>query len=98
MIIGPSGRAIERLVKRSTPGSRSRIGRVWCPNDGCLSPGFLGRQSQFEDLGPGGTDLFQQRTGSVLQTVAPANFLDLRSDFRVPVGGQVREEVVFDLV
>src|SRR5690606_26281766 len=80
---GPSsGRGLE--------GASRRSGRRW--------PLPRPRQSQAQDALPDRTRLPSQRSGCVRQAEPLAQGADPRRDLRVPVAGQVGEQMMLDLV
>ncbi len=92
-----AGAAAQRLLagaQRHPAQLLELLGRVL---QGGLGQEAVG-QGEPEDLVPGRGDLLDHRRGVVLQPVALEQVLDLAGDLGVPVAGQVREDVVLDLV
>src|ERR1019366_5824386 len=56
------------------------------------------RQRELDDLAHDAAELLVQRAGVVWDAVALADLADLLGDLAIAVGGQIREEVVLDLV
>src|SRR5688572_7429802 len=84
-----------KAAQRNLSARYAALFKRLAPSRLCL---LLAGQRELEDLAPRGAHLLEQRTRGVRQSVALADFLHLRRHLAVPVGREVGEEVVLDLV